>query len=113
MGKPNILILVRRFDKLYPKHKVKYEFLQALEEFSNVSYHHEDGDILEILEQQKKQPDFILHYHITAQNPVPPDMGNLDKIDNPVGTYVMDAHWKPEQRKEDFKKQSISLILSD
>ena len=112
MGKPNILILVRRFDKLYPKHKVKYEFLQALEAFANVSYHHEDGDILEILKQQKKQPDFIFHYDITAQNRLSPNIENLDKIDIPIGTYVIDAHWKPEKRKEYFKKNNISLIFS-
>src|SRR5699024_604370 len=72
MEKLNILMLVRRFDKIYPKHKVKYEFLEAVEEFANVSYHHEDGDILEILKQQKSRPDFIFHYDITAQNLLSP-----------------------------------------
>ncbi|MDY0407447.1 hypothetical protein [Paracerasibacillus soli] len=94
MSKPNILILVRRFDQLFPKHKVKYEFLQAIEEVANVSYHHEDGSILDILKQQKIQPDFILHYDITAKNRLSPDIQDLNKIDIPIGAYVIDAHWK-------------------
>lgn len=112
MGKLNILMLVRRFDKIYPKHKVKYEFLEAVEEFANVSYHHEDGDILEILKQQKSRPDFIFHYDITAQNLLSPRIENLDKIDIPIGTYVIDAHWKNDKRREYFKKNNISLIFS-
>src|SRR5690625_1937846 len=106
MGKPNILILVRRFDKLYPKHKVKYEFLQELEALAHEYYHHKDGDILDILKQQKNQPDFIFHYDITAQNRLSPKIENLDKIDIPIGTYVIDAHWKPEKRKEYFQKNN-------
>jgi len=112
MEKPNILILVRRFDKIYPKHKVKYEFLEAIEEFANVSYHHEDGDILDILKQQKNRPDFIFHYDITAQHLLSPKIVNLDKIDIPIGAYVIDAHWKNDKRREYFQKNNISLIFS-
>lgn len=112
MSKLNILILVRRFDKLFPKHKVKYEFLQAIEKVANVSYHHEDGDILDILKQQKIQPDFIFHYDITAQSLLSPHIKNLNKIDIPIGAYVIDAHWKNDQRKEYFKKNNIALIFS-
>ncbi len=112
MDKPNILILVRRFDKLFPKHKVKYEFLQAIEKVANVTYHHEDGDILAILKQQKVKPDFILHYDITARNLLSPRIKHLDKIDIPIGAYVIDAHWRPDQRKEYFESNNISLIFS-
>lgn len=112
MSKLNILILVRRFDKLFPKHKVKYEFLQAIEAVANVSYHHDDGDILDILKQQKNRPDFILHYDITAKNTLSPHIKNLNKIDIPVGAYIIDAHWKPEQRKKYLKENNISLIFS-
>lgn len=112
MTKPNILILVRRFDILYPKHKAKFEFLQAIERFANVSYHHTDGDIIEIIKLQKRRPDFILHYDITAKNLLSPIIHNLNKIDIPVGAYVIDAHWKPEERKKYFKANNISLIFS-
>src|SRR5690625_4458871 len=112
MEKPNILILVRRFDKIYPKHKVKYEFLQAIEEFANVSYHHEDGDILDILKQQNQRPDFIFHYDITAKNRLSPKIKNLNKIDIPIGAYVVDAHWKNDERKKYFKENNISVIFS-
>lgn len=112
MSKLNILILVRRFDKMFPKHKVKYEFIQALERVANVSYHHEDGDILSILKQQKNRPDFIFHYDITAKNRLSPHIKHLNKIDIPVGAYVIDAHWKNDQRKKYFKENNISLIFS-
>jgi len=112
MGKPNVLILVRRFDKLFPKHKVKYEFLQAIERVANVSYHHGDGDILEIVKRQKRRPDFIFHYDITAKNFLSPKIKNLDKINIPVGAYVIDAHWKNDQRRKYFKENNISLIFS-
>lgn len=112
MSKPNILILVRRFDQLFPKHKVKYEFLQAIEEFAHVSYHHEDGDILDILQQQKQQPDFIFHYDITAKNRLSPRIENLSKIDIPIGAYVIDAHWKNDQRRDYFEENNISIIFS-
>ena len=112
MSKPNILILVRRFDQLYPKHKVKYEFLQAIEKVANVSYHHEDGSILDILKQQKNQPDFILHYDITAKNRLSPDIKDLNKIDIPIGAYVIDAHWKNHMRRKYFEESNVSLIFS-
>ena len=112
MSKLNILILVRRFDKLFPKHKVKYEFLQAIERVANVSYHHKDGDILDILKRQKHRPDFIFHYDITSRNRLSPHIKNLNKIDIPVGAYVIDAHWKNGQRKKYFKENNISLIFS-
>lgn len=112
MSNLHILILVRRFDQLFPKHKVKYEFLQAIEKVANVSYHHDDGDILEILKQQEHQPDFIFHYDITAKNRLSPDIKNLNKIDIPIGAYVIDAHWKNDQRKKYFNENNISLIFS-
>lgn len=112
MIKPNILILVRRFDQLFPKHKGKYEFLQEIERVANVAYHHEDGDIFEILKRQKVKPDFILHYDITAKHFLSPKIENLDKIDIPVGAYVIDAHWDNTQRKKYFKDNNISLIFS-
>lgn len=112
MSKPNILILVRRFDKLYPKHKVKYEFLQAIEKVANVSYHHEDGDILQILQRQRQRPDFILHYDITAKNRLSPNIENLNRINIPIGAYVIDAHWNNQERRRYFKENDISLIFS-
>src|SRR5690625_3377119 len=112
LSKLNILILVRRFDKLFPKHKVKYEILQAIENVANVSYHHDDGDILEILKQQKNKPDFILHYDMTAKYRLSPRIKNLNKIDIPVGAYVIDAHWKPDKRREYIEANNISLIFS-
>lgn len=112
MKKLNILILVRRFDIIYPKHKVKFEFLQAIEKFANVTYHHDDGDIFDILKTQKTQPDFILHYDVTAKNRLSPIITNLNKVNIPVGAYVIDAHWKPEERKKYFIENNISLIFS-
>src|SRR5690625_422110 len=112
MGKLNILILVRRFDRTFPKHKVKYEFLQAIEKVANVTYHHEDGDILDILKQQNKIPDFILHYDITSRHILSPRIQNLDKIDIPVGAYVIDAHWDNDERRKYFEQNNISLIFS-
>ncbi|GAB4074218.1 hypothetical protein GCM10028778_17210 [Barrientosiimonas marina] len=110
--KINILILVRRFDQLFPKHKVKYEFLQAIEAFANVTYHHDDGDILNILNKQPTRPDFIFHYDITAKHRLSPRINNLDKITIPVGTYVIDAHWQNELRRKYFRDNRISLIFS-
>ena len=112
MRKLNILILVRRFDEIYPKHKVKYEFLQTIERVAHVTYHHEDGDILAILKRQQRKPDFILHYDITADYRLSPKIRNLNKINIPIGAYVIDAHWKPEVRKEYVMKNNISLIFS-
>lgn len=112
MRKLNILILVRKFDKLYPKHKVKYEFLQAIEKVANVAYHHEDGDILDILNQQTTQPDFILHYDITAKYRLTPKIKNFNQIDIPIGAFVIDAHWEPEHRKAYIESNNISLIFS-
>src|SRR5699024_1892199 len=112
MGKPNVLILVRRFDKLFPKHKVKYEFLQAIERVANVSYHHAVGEILEIVKRQKRRQDFIFHNNITEKNFLSHKLKNIYKININNGANIINDHRKNDQRRKYFKDNNISLIFS-
>ncbi|WP_112179901.1 MULTISPECIES: glycosyltransferase [Paraliobacillus] len=111
-SKLKLLILIKDFDKIYLKHKMKYEMIRALEQFADVYYWKRDGDILDIIKQIGVRPDFILHYDIGWENFFSPKITNLDKIDIPKGCYVIDTHWYKKKRVDYFTSNKIDLIFS-
>ncbi|MBX9968378.1 glycosyltransferase family 1 protein [Priestia aryabhattai] len=106
-----ILILTKEFDKLYPKQKPKYDFFRSVEKFAEVRYWHKDGEINFILENLDFTPDFIFHYDITGYA-FSPKITGLDNIEIPKGTYVIDEHWNPTERRKYFNDNKIDLIFS-
>jgi len=107
MQRLKILILIKPFWKLYAKHRVKYDTIQAIEEFADVHYWYEDGDISEILNQLSFTPDFIYHYDIAWKYAFAPRITGLDKINLPKGCFVIDLHYNPSERaKENYHEQT-------
>lgn len=109
--KRKILILINRIWD-FPKHKQKFEIISAIEEFAEVRYWHESGDILEILDKIEFKPDFILHYDIAWKYRYAPQITNLDKVNIPKGAYVMDIHYSCEKRINYFEENKIDLIFA-
>ncbi|MDV2685083.1 glycosyltransferase [Alkalihalophilus lindianensis] len=113
MNKPlNVLILIKNFHITHPKHKIKMDIINAIEEFANVKYWHKDADINDVLEQLKFSPDFIFHYDIAWNYALAPKITGLDKINIPKGCYVIDLHWDNVKRLAYFKNNKIDLIFS-
>ncbi|WBW96618.1 glycosyltransferase [Oceanirhabdus sp. W0125-5] len=112
MKKLKILILIRRFDIKYPKHKHLFDSIAALEEFAEVQYWHEDGNIHEILKKIKIEPDFIFMYDTTWGHGLTPEIKGLGKIKIPKGCYVIDVHHKVENRRSYIENNKIDLIFS-
>lgn len=112
MKKQKILVLIRKFDKIYPKHKHLFDSIAALEKFAEVQYWYKDGDINEILKKINFKPDFIFHYDIGYNYGLAPKIIGLEKINIPKGCYVIDAHWNPKYRMNYFKNNNIDLIFS-
>ncbi|MBM7541970.1 glycosyltransferase [Amphibacillus cookii] len=107
-----LLILIKRFDKHFPKHRMKYEMIKALEQFADVYYWHQDGDIKEIINQIGVTPDFILHYDTAWNYTFAPHVEKLDEISIPKGCFVIDVHWKKQKRVQYFNENQIDLIFS-
>lgn len=110
--KLKILILVKPFWKDYPKHKPKFEALQAIEKYADVRYWYSNGNIIDILNKLDFNPDFILHYDIAWNNALAPSISGLDKINIPKGCIVIDIHFNPTIRKEYINRNKIDLIFS-
>lgn len=108
-----VLILIRRFDKTYPKHKPKMDMIRAIEEYADVYYWHQNGDIHDILTKLNIVPDFIFHYDIAWDKyALAPNITGLDQIDIPKGCFVIDLHWNNKKRAAYFTKNKIDLIFS-
>lgn len=107
-----LLILIKNFDETYLKHKMKFEMIRSLEQFADVYYWQQDGDIFDILNKIEVRPDFILHYDIAWGNFFAPNITNLAKIDIPKGCYVIDTHWHKKSRVNYFTANKIDLIFS-
>ncbi|WP_134704967.1 glycosyltransferase [Ammoniphilus sp. YIM 78166] len=112
MKRLKLLFLVKPFGSKYPKHKAKYDFLRAIEEFAEVKYWNNDGDIREILKKLNYSPDFIFHYDVGWNFTYAPKIKGLEKLTIPVGSYVIDVHSPKEQRLRYFKESKVDLIFS-
>ncbi|MBA1336855.1 MAG: hypothetical protein HPY66_3291 [Firmicutes bacterium] len=112
MKKLKILILVKRFADLYPKHRLKFDMLTAIEEFAEVSYWHSDGDIRQIIKEIKFNPDFIFHYDIAWGYSYSPRITGLGDISIPKGCLVGDVHFSPLERIRYIACNKIDLIFS-
>ncbi|MFA9456774.1 glycosyltransferase [Halalkalibacter sp. AB-rgal2] len=112
MKKRTILLLIRKFHLLAPKHQLKFDMMQALEAEANVLYWHEDGSILDILASLEQKPDFILHYDIAWGYYFAPRITDLEKVDIPKGCYVMDIHWEKAKRLHYFLQSKVDLVFS-
>lgn len=112
MEKLKILILVREFWKKFPKHKPKFETIQAIEKYADVRYWYRNGHINEIMEKLNFRPDFIIHYDIAWGSALSPSISGLDKIDIPKGAFVIDIHYNTGARRKYFVQNKIDLIFS-
>ncbi|WP_449539524.1 glycosyltransferase family protein [Ferdinandcohnia sp. Marseille-Q9671] len=112
MEKIKILILVRPFWKNYPKHKPKFESLQAIEKYADVRYWYNNGNIDDIIGRLNFRPDFIIHYDIAWGSALSPSISGLNKIDIPKGAFVIDIHYNTGARRKYFVNNKIDLIFS-
>ncbi|MFS0865165.1 glycosyltransferase [Fredinandcohnia sp. 179-A 10B2 NHS] len=112
MEKLKLLVLVNQFWRKFPKHKPKYEALQAIEKYAEVRYWYRNGNIHDILSELNFNPDFILHYDNAWGNALAPAISGLDKVDIPKGCIVIDIHFNPAKRREYFERNKIDLIFS-
>lgn len=108
----NLLVIVKKFTETMPKHQHKYDMIKAIEQVANVQYWHEDGDILQILEQLEVKPDFIYHYDIEWFNAFAPKISNLNKVNILKGCYVLDVHYAVVTRTTYFRNAKPDLIFS-
>src|SRR5690625_1032402 len=106
-----ILVLIKPFWYI-PKHKPKIDMIRALETYAKVHYWYDDLNIDDILITLNIIPDFILHYDIAWNYSLAPNIEGLNTRDIPIGCFVIDLHWKPEQRIKYFKDNDIDLIFS-
>lgn len=108
---PKILILMKPFGK-FPKHQPKVDMIQALEQYAEVYYWSKNGHIQDILKKLAIEPDFILHYDIAWNSFFAPRVEGLDEVKIPTGCFVIDLHWKPEQRIKYINDNQIDIIFS-
>ncbi|WP_042224829.1 glycosyltransferase family protein [Oceanobacillus manasiensis] len=109
--KPTILILIKPF-WIYAKHKPKMDTIKALEKVANVHYWHVDGHISDIINKLQIQPDFIFHYDIAWNHGLAPEIEGLSEVEIPKGCFVIDLHWKPEERRKYIEENKVDLIFS-
>ncbi|MGF7060008.1 glycosyltransferase family protein [Brassicibacter mesophilus] len=112
MERLKILIIIKKFAEKYPKHKHKYDMIEALEEFADIEYWNDEGDICDILKKIRFKPDFILHYDFAWDYTWAPKITGLEKVDIPKGCFVIDIHWIEEDRIRYFEDNKIDLIFS-
>lgn len=110
--KLKILILIRQFERTYPKHKPKYETVKAIEKYAEVKYWHDNGNIHEIMKTLNFTPDFIFHYDMGWSYALAPYITGLDEVDIPKGCFVIDSHYSPIERSYYIISNKIDLIFS-
>jgi len=110
--KPKILILIRPFWKKYAKHKAKFDMIKAFEEFADLSYWYEDGDIRDILGKLRVKPDFIFHYDVGYNYALAPNITGLHSIDIPKGCFIIDSHYNPAFRKNYVLTNKFDAVFS-
>lgn len=106
-----ILVIMKPFWN-FPKHAPKIDMIRALETYANVHYWYTDGHIKDILKTLAIQPDFIFHYDIAWNYGLAPKIEGFNEIDIPTGCFVIDLHWKPEERIKYIEDNRIDLIFS-
>lgn len=105
MAKPiKILMLAKRFAEAMPKHRHKFDMLEAIEKAADVRYWTKDGDIFDIMARLDFQPDMIFHYDFEWRNAFAPHIKNLDRVGILKGCYVLDVHFDPAARREYFDR---------
>ncbi|SDC38998.1 Glycosyl transferases group 1 [Shouchella lonarensis] len=108
-----MLILIKPFDQLYPKHASKMDMITAIEKHAEVRYWHKDGRLTDILSQLAFTPDFIFHYDTGHKaKPFAPDIKGLAQTKIAKGCFVIDAHTNEALRAAYFKDNRIDLIFS-
>ncbi|MFD2628590.1 glycosyltransferase family protein [Oceanobacillus kapialis] len=106
-----LLVLIKEFC-VYPKHTPKMDTIKAFEDVANVHYWHSDGNIKDILSELQINPDFIFHYDIAWNYSLAPKIDGLEEIGIPKGCFVIDLHWKPEERRKYIEENRIDLVFS-
>lgn len=112
MKRLKILILIRNFSAVFPKHKFKTDMVRAIEEFADVRYWTIDGDIERIIKALKFKPDFILHYDIGWSYTYAPKIEGLGSCNIPVGCFVNDIHNPRYERTSYFESVKPALIFT-
>lgn len=86
---------------------MKFDTIKAIEEFADIKYWYEDGDICDIMNQLNFMPDFIYHYDIAWGYALAPRITGLDKVNLPKGCFVIDLHYNPSELvKEIYHEQT-------
>ncbi|MFE8695018.1 glycosyltransferase [Cytobacillus sp. FJAT-53684] len=107
------LILIKPFWRNMAKHKPKFGVLKQFEEYSDVVYWHQNGEIKTILKMLEEKngfiPDFILYYDLNLA----PKIKGLGEITIPKGLYIIDLN---ESRitllKHFINNNKIDLLFS-
>jgi hypothetical protein len=111
-SKLKILILIKRFADKHPKQKPKFDMISAIEEFAEVHFWHDNGNIFDILKSLKEYPDFIFHYDIAGDFKYAPAIVGLGEVDIPKGCFVIDTHNYHHARVSYFEEAKVDLIFS-
>ncbi|WP_068672582.1 glycosyltransferase [Oceanobacillus sp. Castelsardo] len=106
-----ILVLIKQFG-IYVKHQPKMEMIKEIEKYADIYYWHKDGHIKDIIRQIGITPDFIFHYDIAWNYGLAPNVQGLNEVDIKKGCFVIDLHWKPEERIRYFENVGIDIIFS-
>lgn len=107
-----ILVLVRKFGDLYPKHKHLYDSITSLKKHAHVQFWHDDGDIEDIMSTLNFTPDFIYQYDTTWGYQLTPNITGLDKVSIPKGCHVIDNYHGQTARRRYIDSNRIDLIFS-
>ncbi|MGM7719609.1 glycosyltransferase family protein [Metabacillus sp. Hm71] len=117
MKKIKILVFIKPFWKRLAKHKVKFDMIKAFEEYANIFYWYNDGDIEQILknllENHNFKPDFIFLYDNSLID-LAPTISGLNKIAIPKGYLIIDVYWptKKQVKIQFIEDNKIDLIFS-
>lgn len=107
-----ILFLIKPFGNTLAKHKAKFDFIKAIENYADVYYWHKDGNMSSILKQINFKPDFIYHYDIAWNYVFAPKITGLRSVNIPKGCFIYDAHYNKKIRKKYIEENQIDLIFS-
>lgn len=112
MKKLKILMLVRDFASVYPKHQFKIDMLRGVERYADVRYWCQDGHLEDIIRVTKFEPDFIFHYDIGWAYSYAPRISGLNERRVPLGCFVNDVHNPMAERTNYFDYAKPDLIFA-
>lgn len=109
--KLKILVLTKPFETM--KSDRDGDNIKALEQFAEIRYWFEGEIMLDIVEQIKMKPDFILHYDLADESSFVSVINELDKADIPKGYYAVDDHVSDIDQRNYIRDRKIDLIFTE